>query len=94
MPVEECRIQCWHIKNPQSLVRNLQIFCRKNNIEIQSLEMRNDEYIIGIRRLPATWAKKGKILSRQRLIINPSADRMPAESKHACMCFRRIVAHW
>ncbi|CAG9942244.1 unnamed protein product [Clonostachys rosea f. rosea IK726] len=53
MPVEECRIQCRHIKNPQSLVRNLQIFCSKNNIEIQSLEMRNDEYIIGIRRLPA-----------------------------------------
>uniref|UniRef100_A0A0B7JYU4 Uncharacterized protein n=1 Tax=Bionectria ochroleuca TaxID=29856 RepID=A0A0B7JYU4_BIOOC len=51
MAAEECRIPCKSIKNPHRLVKDLQIFCGKHNIEIQSLEMRNDEYVVGIKRL-------------------------------------------
>lgn len=47
--VERC-VQSDDIKNPEDLVKNLRIFCRKNNFEMESLEMRNDVYVISVRR--------------------------------------------
>lgn len=49
----ERRIQCDFIRNPQDLLKTLHIVCRKNGFQMESLEMRNDEYIIRARRSPA-----------------------------------------
>ena len=49
MPIRR-EIPSYSIKSPQSLMQNLQIFCRKNNLSVQSLEMRNDVYIISLQQ--------------------------------------------
>lgn len=52
MTVIERRIQCDFVRNPQHLLKTLQIVCRKNGFLMESLEMRNDEYIVRARRSP------------------------------------------
>lgn len=47
---EECRIPAKDITNPKLLVRNLRKFCRSHSLQIRSVKMRNDEYIVVVRR--------------------------------------------
>jgi hypothetical protein len=50
MPIRR-EIPSYSIKSPQSLMQNLQILCRKNDFLVQSLELRNDVYIISLQKL-------------------------------------------
>lgn len=51
MEVIERRIETNSIKSPQSLVKTIQIFCIKNSLQLESLEMHNDTYTIRLRRI-------------------------------------------
>ena len=52
MDVIERRISCDFIRSPQILLSTVQTVCRKNGLVMESLAMRNDEYIIRARRSP------------------------------------------
>ncbi|RSL56407.1 hypothetical protein CEP54_008830 [Fusarium duplospermum] len=49
MDVIERHIPADCIRNPEDLVKTLQMFCKRNSFEMESLEMRNDAYIIRAR---------------------------------------------
>lgn len=36
------------IKNPQELLKNIEAFCKGNGYKLESLEMRNDVYVISL----------------------------------------------
>jgi hypothetical protein len=46
----ERQIPAESIQNPQDLLKNIQVFCKSNGYRLESLEMRNDVYLISLSR--------------------------------------------
>ncbi|KAI0903660.1 hypothetical protein F4823DRAFT_617657 [Ustulina deusta] len=50
METIERQMPCDSVKSPEKLSENLERFCKDKGFEIESLELRNDMYIIRLRR--------------------------------------------
>ncbi|KAI0096596.1 hypothetical protein GGR51DRAFT_567157 [Nemania sp. FL0031] len=50
METLELRLRCHEVKEPHNLSGNVQRLCKEKKFELESLELRNEVYIIRLRR--------------------------------------------